>query len=230
MYYYAISDPHGCLDVFDRALETLDLSDANQLFLLGDYVPHETVSMGEDEYLRRCAESLSFVWRFESEHAGHVTVLLGNHELFLLERWDFGQIEIAGPLGSWLRGKEKAPFFAETERRVFVHAGVCEEAEGLWRYASDNWYLCGKYPPSFGAFEKDVVAGHVSAGGLAHDVDFEGVFWDGASHYYIDGTTERTGRVNILRYDTERDTYDQRIVTVGDAGEWREIRLCARGA
>ena len=54
-YRYAISDPHGCLDVLERALGAVDLADGSELYLLGDYIPHETFNMGPGE--RCCADA-----------------------------------------------------------------------------------------------------------------------------------------------------------------------------
>lgn len=214
--HYAITDPHGCLDVLGRALGTLDLTGENHLYLLGDYIPHQTASMGEREYLRRCEESLSFVRGFWQEHRGHVTTLLGNHELYLLGCEERGEIEIGPRLLTWLK---RLKWYAETERQVFVHAGVDEEAGRAWKYAPDPWDFCLRYPPTFGRFRKNVVAGHVGVTTLAQDPSFEGVFWDGASHYYLDQTTERSGRLAVLSFDTERNDYRQWLVTANGASD-----------
>ena len=207
---YAIADPHGCLAVLEKALQSLDLAGANHLYLLGDYIPHEKPGMSTGEYLSRCEEALRYVKGFQESHPGCVDVLKGNHELMLLERVDEGELELDRRLVGWSRG---LPVLAETERQIFVHAGIDEEAGEWWRWGCDDWYLCSKFPPSFGLFEKDIVAGHVSTCGLAGEVAFRGVYWDGASHYYLDGTTERTGCMPILCYDVLRGRYLQRLAT-----------------
>ena len=220
MFHYAISDTHGFQDAFDKALSAVDLSASNHLYLLGDYVPRQSVCMSEARHLQRCAESLSFVRRYQHEHEGHVTVLPGNHELFLLERAECGEIQISDALYGWLR---EMPRYAETENNIFVHAGIDEEAGDYWRWGTGDWDLCGKYPATFGRFGKVIVAGHVGAWTLAGDPDFEGVFWDGQSHHYIDGSTQKTGRVNVLRYDVDRNAYEQLVATAQGVGTWHAI-------
>lgn len=214
---YAISDPHGCMEAFKQALCACDLSGDAHLYLLGDYIPHGHADMSGEEYVALCVEALEFVRAFEMVRPHKVTVLPGNHELWLLDSVDYGFLKLDRGLERWLR---KLPRFVETERQIFVHAGVDEEAGEYWRWGSEDWFYCSKYPATFGAFEKDIVAGHVGARGLAHDDAFEGVFWDGQSHYFIDGSTEETGRINILIYDAEGGTYSQRIATAaGVSGE-----------
>ena len=111
-----------------------------------------------------------------------------------------------GELIRWLRG---LPYFYETERQIFVHAGVDEEAGDWWRYGTPEATFVGKYPPTFGSFYKDVIAGHVGTSRLADDPDFHGVYHDGQSHYFIDGTVSASGRVLILAYDEEKGTYSE---------------------
>lgn len=111
-------------------------------------------------------------------------------------------------LVDWLRA---LPCCYETERQIFVHAGVDEEAGDLWKWGTEEAVFVGKYPASTGPFCKDIVAGHVSTAQLAGDPDYHRVFWDGASHYYIDGATAESGCLPVLKYDTETGRYTQII-------------------
>jgi serine/threonine protein phosphatase 1 len=109
---------------------------------------------------------------------------------------------------SWLK---KLPYFYETETQIFVHAGVDEEIpEEELDYCtigtSDDVFT-GKYPPSTGHFFKDIIAGHVAASHLAHDKSFSGIYFDGQSHFYIDGSTTRTKRVLCLVYEEAEKIY-----------------------
>jgi serine/threonine protein phosphatase 1 len=153
-----------------------------------------------------------------------VCVLRGNHELALLDWADAGMIELPAPAERWLRG---LPAIVEKDQQIFVHAGIDEEAGQWWRLGYEDWYFCSKFPATFGSYDKDIIAGHVGAPGLAGDDNYEGVFWDGESHYYIDGSTELTGRITVLRYSVVRGTYDQRIVTAQGAGPWEPIEASA---
>lgn len=111
-------------------------------------------------------------------------------------------------LVEWLRG---LPCYYETERQIFVHAGVDEEAGDLWPWGTEEDVFLGKYPASTGPFYKDVVAGHVGTAGLAGDPEHHRVFWDGESHYYIDGTVTESGILPLLKYDTCSGRYTQNM-------------------
>ena len=56
-----------------------------------------------------------------------------------------------------------------------------------------------------------MVAGHVGTGtwSLADDRNYHDVFYDGASHYYIDGSVYKGGKLLLLAYDEESRTYYQ---------------------
>lgn len=101
----------------------------------------------------------------------------------------------SGELIAWLR---ELPYFYETERQIFVHAGIDEEAGDWWPWATPEETFAGKFPPSTGPFYKDIIAGHVGTNLLAGDPKYHGVYWDGQNHYYIDGSIQADGRLNIL--------------------------------
>lgn len=101
----------------------------------------------------------------------------------------------------WLRG---LPYYYETPRQIFVHAGIDEEAGEWWPWATPEYVFVGKYPAETGQFYKDIIAGHVGTSGLAGNPAHHGVWWDGQSHYYIDGSVQRSGRLNILAWDEEQ--------------------------
>lgn len=109
-----------------------------------------------------------------------------------------------GELIAWLRGLHR---IHETEEQIFVHAGVDEEAGELWRAATPEHVLTEKFPPTTGPFLKTIIAGHVRTR-MLHPDDSDGVFFDGANHWFIDGSVESTGRVNLLRYDVVTGEYE----------------------
>ena len=111
-----------------------------------------------------------------------------------------------GELIQWLR---KLPYFYETERQIFVHAGIDEEAGGWWQYGTPEYMFVGKYPASAGSLYKDIIAGHIGTARIAGDPDFHGVYHDGQSHYYIDGTVNESGCIPILAYDEEEGMYSE---------------------
>lgn len=113
-------------------------------------------------------------------------------------------MERHGKLIAWLRN---LPRVYESEHAIYVHAGVDEETDELWRAATPDHVLTEKYPASTGPFVKTVIAGHVRTAEL-HADGSHGVFHDGASHYYIDGAIEETGRLNVLRYEVASREYN----------------------
>ena len=73
--------------------------------------------------------------------------------------------------------------------------------------------MTGKFPPTIGKFYKDIIAGHVAARTAASYADhiegrgIQGIFYDGYSHYYIDGSVLSTGNLLCLAYDEEQGKY-----------------------
>ncbi len=104
----------------------------------------------------------------------------------------------------WLR---QLPYFYETEGQIFVHAGIDEAAGARWRERTPESTFVWKYPPTFGHFSKDVIAGHVGTADISGDRAFHDIFWDGQSHYYIDGTVLKSGQIPVLVCDTETGRY-----------------------
>ena len=99
--------------------------------------------------------------------------------------------------------------FYQTETQIFVHAGVDEEAAEYWEWGSGEEIFLWKFPASRGKFVKNVIAGHVGTDSLARDKMFHSIFYDGKSHYYIDGSVYNRGRLLLLGYDENDQKYYQ---------------------
>lgn len=84
----------------------------------------------------------------------------------------------------WLEG---LLLYYETEHQIFVHAGIDEEAGELWTVGTSDEMFLEKYPPTKGEFIKDIVAGHVSTSTVSGHRNDHDIFYDGESHFYIDG-------------------------------------------
>ena len=56
-------------------------------------------------------------------------------------------------------------------------------------------------------FYKDIIAGHIGTYSLKADKNFHGVYWDGMSHYFIDGSVNISGVIPLLMYDLESNKY-----------------------
>lgn len=106
---------------------------------------------------------------------------------------------------------EQMPSYFETKNQIFVHAGVDEEAGEYWMWGTVDRILLGKFPATKGKFYKTIVAGHVGTGtwSLANDRNYHDVFYDGESHYYIDGSVYKGGKLLLLAYDEENGKYYQ---------------------
>ena len=122
---------------------------------------------------------------------------------------------------TWMR---KLRLYYETETQIFVHAGVDEEIpeeEAQWcTLGTSDYIMTGKYPPSVGHFYKDIIAGHVAASHVASDKSFRDIYYDGESHYYIDGTAAKFRRILCLAYDENTRKYYQ----LEEDGKLKEIK------
>lgn len=102
------------------------------------------------------------------------------------------------------------PSYYETDSQIFVHAGIDEEAGEYWMWGTSDDIFLWKFPASKGKFYKTIIAGHVGTGVLANDYQFHDVFYDGKSHYYIDGSVYKEhGKLLLLAYDEDNDKYYQ---------------------
>ncbi|MCR5734229.1 MAG: metallophosphoesterase [Lachnospiraceae bacterium] len=103
------------------------------------------------------------------------------------------------------------PLYYETDHQIYVHAGVDEDAEDLWQVGTSDEMFLEKYPPQTGFFYKDIIAGHVSTSTASGNRELHDVYYDGLSHFYIDGVDSylpsiRNGEfvIPLLRYTEER--------------------------
>lgn len=110
-----------------------------------------------------------------------------------------------------IRWISKMPTYYEAENQIFVHAGVDEEAGEYWKWGTSDSILLGKFPATKGKFYKTIVAGHVGTGtrDLADDRSYHDVYYDGESHYYIDGSVYKSGKLLLLAYDEKDGKYYQ---------------------
>ncbi len=102
------------------------------------------------------------------------------------------------------------PSFFETDKQIYVHAGVDEDAGEYWKWGTSDDIFLWKFPASFGMFEKDVIAGHTGTSDLARESHYHDVYHDGMSHYYIDGSVyKHHGKLLLLAYDEHDGKYYQ---------------------
>lgn len=106
---------------------------------------------------------------------------------------------------------QKMPSCYEAENQIFVHAGVDEEVGEYWMFGTSDNILLGKFPATKGKFYKTIIVGHVGTGtrDLADNQNYHDVYFDGESHYYIDGSVYKGGKLILLAYDEGEDKYYQ---------------------
>lgn len=210
MRIYCISDIHGCLFELEEALshilEYLKEEDT-ELVLLGDYIHG-----GGYDY-----EVLDRIMKLQEEYGENkVIALRGNHEDFVLNGYscinednnDFLE-GVDDKYYEWMWG---LPTYYTEGNTIFCHAGIDEEAGEDWEWGTSDEIFTGKYPADIGKIEgldKKVVAGHVGTSSLANDPKYHDIYYDGQSHYYIDGSTPESGVLPILLVDTDKDKYFQ---------------------
>ena len=123
----------------------------------------------------------------------------------------------------WLSSKKKSLYY-ETTNQIFVHAGICEVDEELWKYATEESEFTWKFPAETGSFYKDIIAGHVSSVMVSNDTNYLGrVYWDHENHFFIDGETNRSGIIPILKYDTISKVYSS--YDKNAEAEWVEFQI-----
>ena len=208
MKIYCMSDIHGCLWELEEALsyvlEHLREDDTKLLFL-GDYIHY-----GNENY-----EVLDRIMGLQEKYGDDkVIALMGNHEDMVLEGYnaindDGNDNEDDDKYINWMRG---LPTYYAEGNTIFCHAGIDEEAGEDWEIGTSDEIFTGKYPADIGKIEgldKKVVAGHVGTSSLVNDPKFHDIYYDGQSHYYIDGSTPESGVLPILLVDTDKDKYYQ---------------------
>lgn len=207
---YAMSDIHGCYEEFLRALELVDLSGNNKLLLLGDYIHG-----GEGNY-----QVLDTIINLQKQYGSDkVIALMGNHEEMVVQGresiniknyydYDYGKFKFDNDdyYINWMKNLPRYYFEGKT---IFVHAGIDEEAEDLWKIGTDDYTFTEKYPAEVGRFNCDIkiVAGHIGTAEISGDSKFHEIYYDGESHYYIDGSVTISGRIPIIAVDTKANKY-----------------------
>lgn len=208
MKIYCMSDIHGHLQEFEKALSLVEPElekDDVQLVLLGDYVHGGYDSRGVVDRIMDLQEKYG---------SDKVIALRGNHEDMVvgrtagLETDDLQNGELV-PDEYW-RWMKHLKYHYEAGNTIFVHAGIDEEAGDWWKWGTSDEIFAWKYPPTLGKIpdiDMKVVAGHTGTASIAGDPTFHGIYYDGESHYFIDGSVGDSGHVNVLLVDTDQDRY-----------------------
>ena len=223
MRIYCMSDIHGCLAEFEEALslvaEHLEEPET-MLVLMGDYIHGGTDNYGV----------LDKIMKLQNQYGSDkVLALMGNHEEFVLwgdstinhmvKTFDEEHYTEESDEDIYIQWIENLPRYYSEGKTIFVHAGIDEWAGDLWEWGTGDEIFVGKYPAETGKIEgldMKVVAGHVGTAEIAGNPYFHDIYYDGESHYYIDGTVLDSGVIPVLMVDTNEDKYYR----VTQSGNW----------
>lgn len=127
-------------------------------------------------------------------------------------------------LVNWFVNKNEGSLFYETDDQIYVHAGIYEVDETLWKHATEPSEFTWKYPAEIGYFYKDIIAGHNASAMVAEDISYLGkVYWDRQSHFFIDGDTPESNSVPLLKFDVDTGEYSSYYKQLD--GSWTEYQI-----
>ena len=220
MKIYCMSDIHGCLAEFEVALsfvlDHLEEPDT-QLVLLGDYVHGGPDGRGVLDKI------MKLQYRYGQDK---VIAVLGNHDDWVLRGVssidyidNIINVDYDEDDDRYVRWLESLPMYYTQGNTIFTHAGIDEDAGELWEWGTSDDMFTGKYPAEVGKIpdlDMKVVAGHVGTAEISGDPGYHDIYYDGESHYYIDGTVLDSRVIPVLMVDTEKDKYYR----VTETGHW----------
>lgn len=61
----------------------------------------------------------------------------------------------------------------------------------------------------------NIVAGHIGTGVISGEPNFHDIYYDGESHYYIDGTVLDSGTIPVIKLDIDSGKF-YRVTETGD--------------
>ena len=211
MIIYCMSDIHGCLNEFKDALslirKQLDKPDTMLVFL-GDYIHYGPDGRGVIDRIMQLQQEIG---------KDRLVAILGNHEEAVIDGFSgIDNDNNASNKASKENDKNYIEWFKTLPRyyvngnTIFTHAGIDEEAGEDWKWGTGDHIFTGKYPADIGQIpdlEMKVVAGHIGTASISGDPAFHDIYFDGASHYYIDGSVTESGVIPVLMVDTDKDKY-----------------------
>lgn len=204
MKIFCMSDIHGCLEEFEAALSLIinDLKQGeNKLILLGDYISRGPNSV---EVINKIIDLQEMFGKTK------VIALLGNHEEAVLDGLTSLESEFEKSVfesEKYIKWFKSLPRYYVLNDNIFVHAGIDEEAGELWELGTTDETFTMKYPASLGPIKdlnKRVVAGHIGTSSISKNSLYHGIFYDGYSHYYIDGDVITSHTIPILMIENDK--------------------------
>lgn len=205
-----MSDIHGCLAEFEEALSlVIDHLEKTEtmLILLGDYIHG-----GSDSY-----GVLDKIIKLQYQYGSNkVLALMGNHEEFVLlgdSNISYMIKEFGGNLGTdnkYIQWIQNLPQYYINGTTVFVHSANDEAIKDLWKSTTREEIFVDEFPSKaekINIRDMKVVAVHVATSEISGNQRYHDIYYDGKSHYYIDGDVLNSGIIPVLMFDTESDKY-----------------------
>lgn len=194
------------------------------LILLGDYIHGGRDNRGVLDRI------MSLQQRFGSDK---IVALLGNHDEMVMngteaidytakafaQSSDYDYEDDENDDDRYVQWFETLPRYFVAGNTIFVHAGIDENSGDMWEWSTSDDVYTSKFPAETGkirGLDMKVVAGHVGTDEISGNPRFHDIYFDGESHYYIDGTVLDSGVIPVLMVDTKTDEYYR----VTEAGEW----------
>ena len=116
-----IPDIHGCLETFEALLSKIQLTENDQLFLLGDYI-------NKGKYSKEVLNLIINLQEKQSKKGCQIFPLRGNHEQMMLDNYE-DEKEITEFKDSHYNFVSSLPHFYELDNFLLVHAGFTIENE-----------------------------------------------------------------------------------------------------
>ncbi len=159
---FAMSDIHGCYNVFARLLDKIQLSKQDQLFILGDCIDRG----------KQSRQVLETIINLQSNDY-QVFVTLGNHEKSFLTACQCGkdflqtytqkynsQDLLHGDLEAYLEFIQKMPYYLESDNFLLSHAGFNFGAENPFTDYRGMYFPTRNISAEKYKGEKYVIHGH----------------------------------------------------------------------
>ncbi|OWR30078.1 serine/threonine protein phosphatase [Saccharibacillus sp. O23] len=228
----AISDIHGELELFERLLEKTGYDPASdRLVLLGDYIDRGPRSMQTLERAMRLREAGAVVLMGNHEDLMLRALDGGGEEDWkrwvvrnggyaTLQSYGFSDRQLRIETGDAYRRPEllsdtlerhlafvrSLDLYYETERHIFVHAGIPPGKTPAEAERSDLVWIREEFHKGYDG-EKIVIFGHTPTRGLHGDPDNDGLYYGSNRIIGIDGGAVFGGQLNALDVESG-ETFD----------------------
>ena len=162
---YVISDIHGCLKTFKALITKLNLSNKDQVFLLGDYIDRGADSKGVVDYVIELQEKFQ-IYPLRGNHEEDLLLLIEFKNNKLIEKYVKNETHQTlfnseyAIEDKYITFINKLPYFIELENTLLVHAGFDYNSKNPYTETEEMlWIRDFEYNSKF-AKNKTIIHGH----------------------------------------------------------------------